>query len=181
MIKKGIAQIALLKTQHSALIAGYDILDNGLELTHRFKGDEYTLHGKYYSSLNVISNPVKNDPEIKQALDLYLKINQDKKAVYGKAVRSGMFSADELTYLKGIYGHILSAADEDMNELKLLITAGVLQMTDSDRIKGISRVSKNIRQKYRMLTDLNEKVLISLNGRKAQKQQVETLKRLYGQ
>ena len=131
--------------------------------------------------MNVISNPVKNDPEIKQALDLYLKINQDKKAVYGKAVRSGMFSADELTYLKGIYGHILSAADEDMNELKLLITAGVLQMTDSDRIKGISRVSKNIRQKYRMLTDLNEKVLISLNGRKAQKQQVETLKRLYGQ
>ena len=174
-------QIALLRTQHSALTAGYHILNNSLELTSSLKSAEYTRHGDYYKSLNAISAPVKNDPEIKQILVLYEKMNHDRKAVLNKAVQSGMFSSGEITYLKGIYLGIMKAADDDMTELKLLITGGILQMTDSDRMEAIGRVSKNIHQKYKVLSDLNRKVLISLNGREAQKLQAETLRKLYGE
>lgn len=181
MIKKCIEQIGLLKIQHTALNAGYTIINNAIQLTDGFKTGEFNLHDSYYKELSRVSDPVKNSPVVKQTLSLYHKIGLDRQAVSKKAKASELFKKVELDELNGIYNRIQEAADKDLDELKLLITGGILQMTEDARMKAINKINGSMKKRYSALTSLNSEVMTILKGRKEQKEQAAMLKQLYGQ
>jgi len=180
IIKLYTQQLALLKTYDVALNEGYKIVEAGIGLTHDLKNGEFGLHSAYYTSLEIVNPQIKKYPYVSETISLYHKMVLASGSAYDSAARSTLFSADELQSLKTIYANLLKAADADMEELEQLTSDGKLKMTDDERIRRLNAVYKHIDQKYNDVNDIDNRVLLILDGRKQQLQKADALKKLYG-
>lgn len=181
MIKRSIEQIGLLTTYSSELKPGYKIVEDGASLTHDIKNGEFTRHTGHYDSLEIVNSRIRNYPHIQETTNLYNKMTDVHTAVWNKIKPSGFFTNKELNYINGVYSNLLKAATADIQELKQLTTNGELKMTDDERITRIDKVYNRIRDKYKVITDFDEHILTVLYGRKAQKQDADRLKGMYGE
>lgn len=168
-------QIAELQAYGGFLKQGYAISQQGLGAVKNWTGSEFTLHSNYYQSLKEVSPAIKNNP---RAMDI---------AAYASAIRNSFarlntkgMSAESLAYINLVKGKVLEECRADLGELELVMTSGLMEMKDSERIERLDKVYANTKDLYGFARSFINQVQTLLLQKSHEEQNIQTLKKYYG-
>jgi hypothetical protein len=142
-------QIAGLEVWLQELKKGYRIADAGIGSINGSKQGEYDLHGAYYSSLGSINPTVGQLAEVAEIVKLQEAIIKRFTDAMSGYRANGRFGADDLGYIQNVYGNILQAGISDVAVLTDLLSGGVVQLTDDQRMSRIMELDAGMRDRYR--------------------------------
>src|SRR5258708_1364066 len=176
LIKYLTQQIAALESLESDVKKGYSIATGGLGNIGGIKGAEYQLHQNYFLSLNAVNPAVRNDPDL-------AAITQ-----YTQAIGASLNNLNNLngldngtqTYIRQVAGQVLQECNEDLSELKPVVSDGQIQMTDQERITKLHQIYEHIKDKYVFTQHFCNSVKILQQQKLLDEQNTQTLKQYYG-
>jgi hypothetical protein len=144
LLKNMEQQIAALTAFESSVKQGYNMLHSEWSMIGNFKDGELTLHQTYYTSLSQVNPLVKNSTDLPAIQSEQQSIISQFNAIAGVA---GL-TTDEQSYIRLVGQNIINECNSDLTDLQNVLTAGVLVMSDDERIKRISKISTAIKDKY---------------------------------
>ncbi|MDB5006234.1 MAG: hypothetical protein JWP45_627 [Mucilaginibacter sp.] len=176
LIKYLTQQIVALESLESDVKKGYSIATGGLGNIGGITGAEYQLHQNYFSSLKAVNPAVKNDPDLAAT------------AQYGQAISTNFNSLNGLngldndtqTYIRHVANAVLQDCNDDLDELKPVVSNGQIQMTDQERISKLHQIYERIKDKYVFTQHFCNSVKILQQQKSLDEQNTQTLKQYYG-
>jgi hypothetical protein len=175
-----LAQIAGYETFQRELQRGYTTTENGLNTTSELKNSTYNLHNAYYTSLQQVNPVITANPKGKAITDMQQKIAGLFTAEISWQENNKLLHPDELNYLQQVYANLVSKCNLDRQELTDVLTPGKLQMTDAQRLDRLDKLYASTQDKYAFACSFTAKCRKVALQRKAEQQQKNTLKQLYG-
>lgn len=128
-------QIVALKIYGSYLKEGYDIASFGLNSIRDFRTGEFNLHQDYFSSLSNVNPLVANNPKIKQVLDW-----KDEILKCLSNISKGNLNDSDWRYIQNVARIVLNECRLALEDLKLLLQVGGLEMSDEERLSRIDKL-----------------------------------------
>jgi hypothetical protein len=176
LIKYLTQQIVALESLESDVKKGYSIATSGLGNIGGITGAEYQLHQNYFSSLKAVNAEVKNDPDL-VAITQYLQ-----------AIGASLNNLNNLkgldngtqTYIRQVAGQLLQECNEDLDELKPVVSDGQIQMTDQERITMLHEIYERVKDKFVFTQHFCNSVKILQQQKSLDEQHIQTLKQYYG-
>jgi hypothetical protein len=167
--KKYLAQqIAALQAYQGVLRTGYILAHHGLgSISHSAKA-ELNLHTGYYDRLKTASPAVKHNPQVKEIIVWQQDIITVLKSL-----------SDDIYYLK-VKAAMLSDCDKELAELQRILSDGSLEMSDAERMTGISRVHVAMGDNYRFAITFSHQVKVLQMQKTRESNDAATLKLVYG-
>jgi len=172
-------QIALQETYLSEIKTGYKDTENGLNTAHDLKNGSFNLNQTYFNSLSQVSPAVKNNPKIQQIATYQQQIVTSFNNELSWQKQQSILSSDEISYIEAVYNNLLTECNNDLNELKMVITPGQAQMKDAERVKHIDDLFTKTNIKYEFCQSFISNTHGYALDRQSGKQQLQTLKQLY--
>ncbi|WEK36103.1 MAG: hypothetical protein P0Y53_01195 [Candidatus Pseudobacter hemicellulosilyticus] len=133
-------QIAALQVYIGYAREGYTIYRNGLNTIGRIKDGDFNLHQEFFSSLKAVNPEVARYGRVADIIQVQLEIARISHKTITTAKRGGMLHADEVSYLVDVYARLLSDCSAVLDEVVTLISSGVLEMEDAERIARIEQL-----------------------------------------
>jgi hypothetical protein len=177
--KTMLQQIALQETYLSEIKTGYKDTQNGLNTANELKTGSFNLNQNYFNSLSQVSPAVKNNPKIKLIATYQQQITGSFDAEITWQKQQAILATDEISYIQQVYSNLLSACNNDLNELSIVITPGKAQMKDEERINHIDAIYNSTSDKYKFSISFIQNAHACALGRQSGKQQSQTIKKLY--
>lgn len=140
-------QIAALQVYAGYVEKGYKIAKDGLDAIQAIKNGDFSLHDNYFSSLKNVNHNVKAYAKIADIIALQISIVQNCKRQKKLMKQSQQFSDNELAYAGKIFDNVLNGCTDIIDELSGLITDGLLQMKDDERIKRIDKLYNSMKDR----------------------------------
>lgn len=168
-------QIAELQAYGGFLKQGYAISQHGLGAVKNWTGSEFALHSDYYQSLKEVSPALKNNP---RAMDIAAYISAIRDS-FGQLNTKGM-STEGLAYTNLVKGKVLEECGAGLGELKLVMTSGPMEMTDSERIERLDKIYADTKDLYGFARSFTSHVRTLLLQKSQEEQNIQTLKKYYG-
>lgn len=139
-----------------------------------------TLYQNYFDELNKVKLAISYYHRIH---DIGSKQSQLLKA-YHKAwelsKKDPNFNSDELSYMSKVYGGILHASLQNIDQIMLVITAFQTQMSDAERLKIIRETADAIDQNYYDLIAFNRQNILLSISRAKDSSEADQIRRWYG-
>ena len=90
------------------------------------------------------------------------------------------FTAKEIDYMHQVYSGILDESLKNLEQVQMVISAFVTQMSDAKRMEIINTASDNIEQNISDLRQFNQENIRTSLARSKEKNDVDAVKKLYG-
>jgi hypothetical protein len=140
----------------------------------------YEQGKEYYDKLKAVNNLVKDARKVQQTVLLVGDVSEMYVQNFGKMMNDPNFSSQELTAIAYGYSSLLKESTELLKELKQIVTASSLSMTDKERMDVINRVYKEVKD-YHSLVRYYTNKNISVSILRAKKQNdTQRVLELYG-
>lgn len=169
-------QIAALQAEESSLRQGYAMLKSEWTAIGNFKNGEFGLHQSYYNSLSAVNPIVKNSTDL-------TTIQAEQQSIISQfnAISSlpGLMTTEQ-TYIAGVRQNVINQCNKDLDDLRTVLTAGQLVMSDDERIKRINQITAAIKDKYVFTCSFTDQVKILAAQRNQETQTNNTLNQVYG-
>ena len=133
-------QIAALQVYAGFVEKGYKIAKDGLGAIHAIKQGDFSLHSNYFSSLTNVSPAVRSYTKIADIVALQISIVQNCKQQKKFMKQSHQFSTNELLYAGKVLDNVLDGCTGIIDELTGILTDGLLQMKDDERVRRIDQL-----------------------------------------
>jgi hypothetical protein len=146
-----IEKLAQLKMQLQNMYKGYAILANGYSNIKNQSLANFVLHKDYIEALSTISPAVRNDPAINESLQLFTQIQSGYDAAYKKIRSYGVFNAGEIDFFCNGCAKILSSSNQNIDEMKLVLTPNKLQMNEADRLEMLESLRSDLEKQLSQL------------------------------
>lgn len=173
-------QIAALQVYAGYVEKGYKIAKDGLDAIQAIKNGDFSLHNNYFSSLKNVSTNVKAYAKIADIIALQISIVQNCKRQKKFMKQSQQFSNNELVYAGKIFDNVLDGCTGIIDELTILITNGLLQMKDDERIKRIDKLYDSMKERSAFVQHFgNDNNILAVQRMKDQND-VQVSKELFG-
>jgi hypothetical protein len=91
-----------------------------------------------------------------------------------------MFTPDEMDYMTKVYSHLFEQSIKNLEALTMVISSGVLRMSDDERLKQIDALHQDMLGKLGFLRRFNNQTSILAVQRQNDEKQIELSKRIYG-
>ncbi|MCJ8208111.1 hypothetical protein MUY27_00230 [Mucilaginibacter sp. RS28] len=173
-------QIAGIELYATALKKGYDLSRQGLTTAHDLKNGTFGLHTDYVDSLKMVSATVRNNPKANAIAEIAAKITALFTAEIRWQQAQKQLTPDELNSLKRVADNMQVEGRTDVNELSQLLTSGLLQLTDAQRLDRIDKLYADMNDKYNFTCSYTTKARRLAKARAADKQDRGDLQKLYG-
>jgi len=173
-------QIVALQVYAGYVEKGYKIAKDGLAAIHTIKQGDFSLHNNYFSSLRNVSPNVKAYSKIAGIVALQISIVQNCKRQRNFMNQSHQFSNNELLYAGKVYDNVLDDCTDIIGELTDLVTDGLLQMKDDERIKRIDKLYNNVKERAAFVQHFGNANNILAIQRMKDQNDVDVTKELYG-
>lgn len=141
-------QIAALKVYTGYLHKGYEIAKNGINTINDIKHGDFDLHSAIFDSYNKVNPAILNYAKVPAILIYADGIDKVCNEAMINIVNDQNFSPEENEYLKKVFNALRDKTVEVINELKLITSNELLEMTDDERIEWIDRIYDDIKDKY---------------------------------
>jgi hypothetical protein len=175
-----LSKLSELKGSLQDMYSNYQILSQEYgQLQHVAKGN-FQLHLAYINSLLEVSAPVQSDPRVTDISTTQAQILQLYQAAYASYSASPYLSPQDKASLDGLYQSMLNQCVQDMGEVNMVLTPGVLSMTDDERLSVLNRLDERMRSRLLMVMALNRKVSLLLMQRGRHASDISNLQKLYG-
>jgi hypothetical protein len=143
-----IDQIAALKIYAGYVKQGYNIVHSGLSTVENIKNGHFVLDQSYFDSRKNVPPAIANSVKVVNIIGYQAMILRDFRRLYQMAEADPNFSAEETLYLSHVYSNMLRLCDTSIAELRDVIQAGSLEMTDDERLKRIDALHQDMSDKY---------------------------------
>lgn len=173
-------QIGELQIYMNLLEQGYGVVESGLDTIGGYKQAEYDLHNNYYTSLSTVSPAVTGMPQVQEILTLQQQVVDQWSAALTRYNASGVMQPSELTYLQALYGQLLQYGTADVTMLTNVLTDGVLQLTEDQRVAVVLVIDARMRQRYRATMAVTWAADGMVAQRSIRALDARTLSQLYG-
>jgi len=138
------------------------------------------LYSEYYDELKTVKTAISYFKEITGIISQQSQLVSEYKKAYAIVQQDNHFTTAEISYIHKVYTGIIAESLKSVDEITLVLTNFSLQMTDAARLKIIKEASSDIE---RLTSDLrkfnNQTAQLSLQRAKT-KQDLETIRQLYG-
>lgn len=178
-IQTRIEQIIKLQAYLEWLKKGYDIASKGLKLVSDIKHGDFNLHGDYFNSLKQVKGPIREDARIAAMIALQVQLLASYHSYYSGFRASGVYTNQELDYIRRVFGGILDDAGKDILGLTTIITSGDLEATDDQRIIQVDHLYEQMKQKYTVLFGFGDATKLQAIQRKKELDEITHLQNLY--
>ena len=168
-------QIAALQVYSGYLKTGYGIAKGGLGSIGSFMGNEFGLHGSYYSHLKTVNTVVKNNPQVKDIIRWQQDILKQTTAIKNQ----GGLTATESRYTGKVCAALLNDCDARINDLQMVLSESKAEMSDEERFRQIARLHQAMQDNYRFAANFRSQLQIYLRNKQQEQQDKNTLTKLY--
>ena len=174
-------QIAALQAYVRVVEKGYSIAKKGLNVIENIKKADFSLHSDYFNSLKNVRPNVKAYTKIGSIVAMQINLIKECHRQRSSMNNSGQFNRDEVNYAGRVFDNLLKGCTEIVDQLITLTTDGQLQMKDDERIKNIDKLYDAMQDRQQFLRHFrNENSVLSLQRIK-ELDNINTIKRLYGE
>jgi hypothetical protein len=142
------------------LESGYQEARQGLAAIHDQKEAEYVLHQAFFSSLKKVNPEISGLAEVADILTDYQLIGKNLRRLIGM---QGL-NAGERAYLGQLSDHLQTAATADLTQLLQLLSDGLFELRDNERIGRINGIREHMKDKLAFTQSLcNASGILSAN------------------
>lgn len=169
-------QIGALMTYRQYALNGYKIAKGGLGSIGNYVGREYDLHQGYYNRLNMVSSPVKNEPQVKTILSR----QQDLLALTQQIKAQGGLTPEETRYIGNVCTALIKDCDGLLSDLQTVLQDNKVTMSDEERLRQIGRICRSMQDNYRFAKAFGDQLKVYMLQKQQEQKDVNTLKQWYG-
>lgn len=173
-------KLTQLKATLQNLYEGYEVLEQGYRAVKDLSEGNFSLHKTFLDGLLQVSPAVKNYRRVAEIVAYQLRMVREYKAVFNRFKEGGTFTPEELKYVGAVYGRLLLRSADGLDELTLVLSSGVLRMSDDERLRAIDRIYARIQDQYSFLRDFGSRTELLSTQRLREKAQLELSGKLYG-
>lgn len=174
-----IEKLSQFKKILSDLKAAYDILYGGYTTIKNISQGNFSLHETFLNGLLAVSPSVRQYKRIGDIITIQLQLVKESKSAKSGFAASNGFSAQELSYISGVYARLLDGSLKDLDALVDIITANKLRMSDEERLNGIDRLFKTMEDKLVFLRHFNGNTSILAVERSREQADISSMKKIY--
>lgn len=138
------------------------------------------LYDDYFKELWEVKNALASYQRIADIIKRQTQIIKEYKEAWALFQRDKNFTREELDHIYSIYSGMIEESVKNIDQLFLVTSAFVTQMSDAKRLEIINTVSDNLEQQYTDLRDFNNQNKVLSLQRAAERGEIEYVKRLYG-
>ena len=171
-------QIAKYEVYLQDLKKGYNIVQQGLNTIGQIKKGDLSLHQLFFSSLLQVSPGVKAYGKVTDMIAMQVQITTLCHQYAQTATLPGL-NAAEIKYLAAVFNHLLDLSDKDLTELTSIMTDGVLQMDDSQRIGRIDALYTDTTEQYQFLRHFTDQLKLLALQRQSESNSIQQLLQQY--
>jgi len=143
-----VQQIAALKVYLKFLKEGYDVAKQGLDIVGDIKDGNFNDHSTYFSSLKLVNGNVPDISKIHAIVAYQNAIMKEFGSLVNECNADQSLSQNEKSYVKSVYGNLLSECERAISELTTITTDDEAQMTDDERIERLNLIYADMKDKY---------------------------------
>lgn len=176
-----IEKLAQLKSILTDMKKGYEIISKGYGTVKDLTQGNFNLHEAFLDGLLAVNPEIRKYRKVPDIIRYQASILSEYRSAFNQFSSGGRFSQKEIDYLSKVYGNLLDRSLENLDELTMVLTASKLRMSDDERLEAIDRLYDDMQEKLSFLRGFNRKASLLDQQRQRKMQELETLKRLYGQ
>jgi len=138
------------------------------------------LYEDYYRELWQVKQIISDYDRVKTIIRLQSQVVAEYTKAYKLFQQDPHFTAQELEYMVEVYTGILNESLGYVNQVLLVVNSMVTQMDDASRLAIIDQAAAGIQKNYNDLTRFNHQNLQISLERAAERNDLETIKKLFG-
>lgn len=169
-------QLAALKLYADYVSKGYQIADKGLKTIKGFTKGEFDLHSVFFESLKNVNPALAGNKNIEEILIWQAAIIKGYNSLNRETIKSG----NDKSYIESVRSKVLSECVRDVDDLFAVISSGVLEMKDDERLKRIDKLHSDMRDRYQFTESFIRHIKVLNLQREQEKQNSGASKKLYG-
>ncbi len=135
---------------------------------------------KYYEELAKVKAMISYYQRIREVAQKQVAMVNEYSRAWALIRSDRNFTVQELSYMEKVYGGILEASIQNIDQITLIIESFALQMSDAKRLQLINDAADKIDTTYDDLRRFNQQNMILSLQRAKTAHEVETIKKLYG-
>src|SRR5579872_502707 len=116
-------KLSSMKNTLTEMYEGYESLKSGYTHIRDIAKGNFNLHQGFLDALLAISPAVRSDPRVAAVLNTELQILSAYRSANAKWRSSGVFTAEELSYIVRTYSALLQRCLQSVDELTMVMTA----------------------------------------------------------
>jgi hypothetical protein len=132
--------------------AKYQILAQGYQQIQQINQESFEIHSLFLDRLVKVNPQVRQYYKIAEVLGMQVRLFEGMKQEFRGLNLNEMIAGEELQYLEKAFSGFRKNSWNNLEEMALILSDNQLQLTDSERIKGIDRIHLNMN---RLLEDFN--------------------------
>jgi len=174
-----IEKLAQFREILSDMKKGYDILTKGYNTVKDLTEGNFSLHKTFLDALMEVSPTVRNYKKVAEIIQYQVQLVQEYSSAFNRFKGSGDFNNAEIGYLERIYDNLFDQSLRNLDELTVVITAGKLRMSDSERLETIDRIHADMQDKLLFLRDFNNNTTVLAVQRAKERNDAEAIRSIY--
>lgn len=172
-------QIMKLQVYLGYLRKGYNIVQSGLTFIGDIKDGDFKLHQLFFDRLKQVNPKIKKYAKVAEIISMQIEMLSAYKDNLKKIRQSGMFSNSEIDFLHNSFNSFIDDVSTDIQQLTDIVTDGKFEMNDNERIDAINSLYNSMLKKYNSFFAFTNKISVLAKQRKAELNDLKTLKQLY--
>jgi len=138
------------------------------------------LYANYFDELWKVKNSIATYQRVREIIQKQVQLVREYSRAFTLFKKDKNFTEGEISYMHEVYSGILDESIKNIDELKVVISGFVTQMTDGKRLEIINNASDNIEQNISDLRQFNEENIRTSLQRAKEKNDIDVVKKLYG-
>ena len=179
-LKLNLEKLVQLKLMLARAKEGYQILQKGYNGVRDAAKGNFDLHKKQLDLLLVVSDNVRASSAIQKSLNNYGRMEQEARDWMQRSRLLGLFTSKEMEEMNQDFLLVVAQGKDDKETLSLVLSDGMLRMSDAERLSLIEMLSSNSDQ-YLMIVRQKVKAQTGIAVARAQvNKDRDAIRRLYG-
>ncbi len=175
-----IEKLAQFRQMLADMKKGYEILTGGYNAIRNISQGNFQLHKVFLDGLMQVSPAVRQYRRVVDIIDYQVLLVREYKQAFSRFKSAGVFSADEIAYISGVYTGLFNRSLENLEDLLTVITASRLRMSDEERLQEIDSIFKDMEDKLVFLRDFNNSTGVLSLQRHKERIEVQRMKAIEG-
>lgn len=172
-------QIAALHVYSGYLKRGYNIVKDGTDAISDFTGGEFGLHRNYFSRLKEVDPELLRSGKVESTIRLHSEMERQRVETRRQINRSDYIATDEKRYLGKLIDGLAHDADNELEELLMVIHSDRLELTDDERIKRIDGIYRRSQELYALHQNTLPMAIGLMESRQREASEIELLRKMY--
>ena len=174
-----VEKLAQMKKILQQLYDGYKILHTGYTAIKDISKGNFSIHKTFLDGLLQVSPAVRNYKRVADIISYQVRIIKEYRSAYNQFHETRQFTPTELDHLSKTYHRLLRSTLQNVEDLAMVITDGLLRMSDDERLQAIDKIYNDIVDQYTFLQEFNNQTAILSLQREKEKMDIELMRKIH--